>query len=111
MNHEPPRDPTGSGQFVAFSELTVPEAGRAAVLAAFTSRLGAVDAWPGFQHLQVWADQSDPCMLIMVSWWDDRESFASYMRSKDHARSHARIPGGDLRPRPHRFSRYEVIAQ
>ncbi len=96
---------------MAFSELTVPEAGRAAVLAAFTSRLGAVDAWPGFQRLQVWADQADPCMLIMVSWWDDRESFAGYMRSQDHARSHRRIPGGDLRPRPRRFSRYEVIAQ
>ncbi|MEP7035839.1 MAG: antibiotic biosynthesis monooxygenase [Dermatophilaceae bacterium] len=111
MNHEPPVGPAGSGEFVAFSELTVPEAGRAAVIAAFSSRLGAVDTWPGFQRLQVWADQTDPCKLIMVSWWQDRESFASYMRSDDHARSHARIPGGELRPRPRKFSRFEVIAK
>lgn len=48
MNQQPPFSPGGSGQFGAFSELTVPEAGRAAVLGAFANRLGAVDAWPGF---------------------------------------------------------------
>jgi heme-degrading monooxygenase HmoA len=97
--------------FVAVSDLTVPEAGRAAVVAAFGHRLGAVDTWPGFQCLQVWADPSDPTALVMVSWWDTEEAFAAYMGSADHRRSHTRIPTGDNRPRPRRFRRYQVIAR
>lgn len=97
--------------FVAVSDLTVPEAGRAALLAAFGRRLGAVDAWPGFQHLQVWADHKDPTALVMVSWWDTEADFTSYMRSDDHRRSHARIPGGPARARPVQFRRYALIAR
>lgn len=99
------------GQFVAVSELTVPAAGRAAVEAAFTARLGAVDQWPGFRGLQVWADLADPCSLMMISWWDDKDCFAAYMQSDDHGRSHARIPAGDSRPRARRFRRFEVVAR
>ena len=99
------------GQFVAFSELTVPVAGRAAVEAAFGRRLGAVDAWPGFRGLEVWRDMSDHGSLIMVSYWDSQAEFTDYMHSSDHAHSHARIPGGEDRPRPQRFRRFEVITQ
>jgi heme-degrading monooxygenase HmoA len=103
-------DPT-LRQFVAVSELTVPEAGSDSLAAAFATRLGAVDAWPGFHGLQVWADTADRCSLMMISWWDSKESFDNYMRSDDHQRSHSRIPGGELRPRPRRFRRFEVIAR
>jgi heme-degrading monooxygenase HmoA len=97
--------------FVAVSELVVPEAGREALQAAFNDRLGAVDHWPGFRGLQVWADTADSCALTMVSWWDSQECFAAYMRSENHHRSHQRIPKGEHRPRPRRFRRYKVIAR
>ncbi len=97
--------------FVAFSEIGVPEAGRAALEAAFADRLGAVDRWPGFQGLQVWADATDPCALVMVSWWESQACFASYMKSEAHRTSHQRIPAGENRPRPRRFRRYEVLSQ
>lgn len=99
------------GTFVALSEIEIPEAGRAAMDTAFADRLGAVDRWPGFQGLQVWADPRDPTILLMVSWWDDEGCFTAYMRSEDHRRSHARIPGGEHRPRARGFHRYEVIAR
>jgi heme-degrading monooxygenase HmoA len=99
------------GRFVAFSEIGVPEAGKAALEAAFADRLGAVERSPGFQGLQVWADAKDPCEFVMVSWWDSRECFAAYMTSQAHRSSHQRIPTGANRPRPRRFRRYEVIAQ
>lgn len=99
-----------SAPFVAVSELGVPEAGRAALQSAFANRLRAVDRWPGFRGLQVWADPREPCTMLMVSWWDSEDCFAAYMRSADHRRSHQRIPAGEHRPRPRRFSRYEVIA-
>ena len=107
----PPASEPAPSQFVAVSELTVPEAGREALDAAFADRLGAVDRWPGFQGLQVWADVTDPCSLMMISWWDSSECFATYMRSEDHRRSHRRIPRGDDRPRPCQFRRFEVVAR
>lgn len=97
-------------QFVAVSELTVPEAGRDGLREAFEHRLGDVDHWPGFRGLQVLEDVADRSSLMMISWWDDQECFSNYMRSEDHRRSHHRIPTGEDRPRPRRFRRYEVIA-
>ena len=104
-------EPAIAAPFVAVSNLFVPEAGRAELVAAFTQRLGAVDGWPGFQQLQVWADPADPTALVMVSCWDTEAAFTSYMRSDDHRRSHARIPAGPHRARPRAFRRYEVIAR
>lgn len=104
-------DPDLLGAFVAVSELVVPEGGRVATEAAFASRLGAVDGWPGFRGLQVWADMADDSSLVMISWWDDRDCSDTYMRSTDHRASHARIPTGELRPRPARFRRFSVIAR
>ena len=97
--------------FVAHSLLSVPVIGRAALLAAFADRLGQVDGWPGFQRLEVWTDRSDPTSFVMVSWWDDESAFKAYMASDDHRDSHARIPDGEMRPRPERFTRYEVFAR
>jgi heme-degrading monooxygenase HmoA len=106
-----PPDEISARSFVAFSEIAVPAAGRAQLDAAFADRLRAVDQWPGFRGLQVWADPADPGMLIMVSWWESHEFFAAYMGSADHRRSHARIPRGEHRPRARAFHRYEVIAE
>lgn len=100
-----------TGQFVAVSELVVPDEGREAVEAAFAQRMGAVDAWPGFRGLEVWRDMADASSLVMISYWDSKECFTRYMQSDDHRCSHARIPGGEMRPRPTRFRRFEVIAQ
>lgn len=104
----PPGEP---GQaFVAFSELTVPAEGADALVDAFRGRLGAVESAPGFQRLEVWADQSDRCAFTMVSWWDSREQFLDYMRSDIHRESHDRIPGGPHAPKAARFRRYVVVA-
>jgi diguanylate cyclase (GGDEF)-like protein len=95
--------------FVAHSQLTVPEGGREELTASFEDRLGLVDGWPGFRRLEVWADRGDPTAFVLVSWWDSEDAFRAYMGSEDHRRSHARVPQGELRPRPDTFRRYEVI--
>lgn len=100
----------GDPTFVAVSDLVVPAAGRDELIEAFRARLGAVEGAPGFQRLEVWADQADPSAFTMVSWWDSREEFVDYMRSTDHRRSHDRIPGGESAPRPARFRRFSVVA-
>ena len=85
---EPPRQrscvPAAAPSFVVVSDLIVPEADRAVVIAGFGDRLGAVNSWPWFQGLPVWADPSDLTALVMVSWWDTQEAFAAYMGTSDH---------------------------
>ena len=45
----------------------------------------------------------------MNSWWSDKTTFARYMRSSEHAASHARIPHGDHAPVLESLCRYEVL--
>jgi diguanylate cyclase (GGDEF)-like protein len=108
---EPATPPPVAPPYVAFSEIAVPEQGADALVAAFEDRLGAVDGWPGFRHLEVWSDAVDPTHYVMVSWWDTEDSFRAYMRSGEHRRSHARIPTGELRPRPDTFRAYRIVAR
>ncbi|GGI05066.1 antibiotic biosynthesis monooxygenase family protein [Egicoccus halophilus] len=96
--------------YVACSELRVAAEGRAALLAAFRDRLGAVDSWPGFRGVQVWQDDSDPLRFVMVTWWDDEAAFRDYLASDAFRRSAARIPAGEHGPRRVALDRFEVVA-
>lgn len=97
--------------FVAHSEIRVPAAGAPALVDAFRDRLGEVEQWPGFERLEVWQDERNDQRFVMVSWWDDKESFSAYMRSPGHQRSHDRIPAGAHRPSPVSFARFRVVAR
>ncbi len=100
-----------TGPFVAVSEIAVSEEGVSALAGAFRNRLGEVEGWPGFRHLEVWQDESKSGRFLMVSWWDDKDSFQTYMRSDSHRRSHARIPTEPAKPKPAGFERYRLIAE
>lgn len=97
--------------FVAVSDIGIDEIGADRLIDAFRARLGEVDDWPGFRHLEVWQDETHPDRFVMVSWWDDKESFQTYMRSDSHKRSHARIPDEPAKPRPVGFTRYRLVAE
>lgn len=97
--------------YVAVSEISVPEAGEAALEEAFRLRLHAVDSWPGFRGLELLRDRKTPGRYIMICRWDRREQFLAYMRSADHRRSHDRIPGGPLGPSPAGFTEYDRVAE
>jgi heme-degrading monooxygenase HmoA len=53
-----------------------------------------VDAAEGFVDLQIWRSDRDCEEVWMVSRWRERHCFSAYMRSDEHARSHARIGQG-----------------
>ncbi|MHB1209015.1 MAG: diguanylate cyclase domain-containing protein [Acidimicrobiales bacterium] len=99
-----------ASQFVAYSRLEIPEGHQEQFDKAFRDRLGAVDAWPGFIALEVWADTQHPTQYSMVSWWTSVEAFQNYMKSSDHQLSHDRIPTGSHRPKPTEFRRYRMVA-
>lgn len=96
--------------YVVASELAVDVVGAAALELAFADRLRQVEGHPGFQRLEVWRDSVREGQYLMVSWWDDEESFRTYMRSHRHRTSHARIPVEPARARGVGLRRYTVIA-
>ena len=99
-----------SGEYVAISEIAVDVEGAPALEAAFRSRIGLVDDWPGFLGLEVLRHRRKPGTYLMISRWTSKDTFQAYMRSKTHDRSHARIPDGPHAPRPAGFGDYEVVA-
>lgn len=46
-----------SSGYVALSEITIEAKGAATLETAFRERMGSVDEWPGFRHLEVWRDR------------------------------------------------------
>ena len=105
-----PDSPGAPGELVVVSGLLVPPEGAHTLEQAFADRLAAVDRWDGHRGLQVWRDLHHPGRYLMTSWWADRTSFARYMRSPEHAASHARVPQGAYAPSLESLNRYEVIA-
>jgi len=78
------------GSFVSRSQLRVDPERTQELISAFDRRAHLVDSAPGFQRLEVWRG-TEPGEITMVSWWSDRASFSSYMRSEEHRVSHSRI--------------------
>lgn len=95
---------------VVVSDLVAPPGSGHVLEAAFTDRLREVEQHPGFQRLEVWRDRRDPDRFRMVTWWDDHASYAAYMRSEAHDRSHARIPTDPHQPRAVDIGLWEVVA-
>jgi heme-degrading monooxygenase HmoA len=96
--------------YVVASELAVEAAGTEALEKAFGDRLGEVESHPGFRRLEVWRDIQHEGSYLMVTWWDDEPAFRTYMRSRSHKVSHARIPTEPAKARGVGVRRYTVIA-
>jgi heme-degrading monooxygenase HmoA len=77
--------------YVSMSRLRVAPERVDELVAAFRRRGHLVDQAPGFVDLEVWCSDREPGEVIMVSRWRDRAAFREYMRSPEHAASHARI--------------------
>lgn len=97
--------------YVAVSEIAVPEAGVDELMAAFRTRLGAVDRCTGFRGLEVLQSRRRPGEFLMITRWDSRGDFLAYMRSEDHRASHARIPAGANAARATGFVDYQQVAE
>lgn len=104
---QPRQEPT----YVAISEIAVAAGGTDDLEAAFTDRLGKVDGWPGFLGLEVLRHRRRAGSYLMISRWESKEAFTTYMRSADHRESHDRIPGGPTGPHPAGFDDYDLVAR
>lgn len=95
--------------FVFISHLRVPESDHEELERRFRERSGLVDGFPGFLYLQLLRPQSGEATHTFLTAWEDRASFRRYMRSREHARSHAREPKEIMERTEVRHEAYEVL--
>lgn len=95
--------------FVFISHLTVPEADRDALERHFRERSRLVDDFPGFLYLQLMRPQAGDATHTFLTAWESRDAFRAYMRSREHAASHAREPGEIMGRTEVRHEAFEVL--
>lgn len=95
--------------FVFVSHLTVPEADHAELERHFRERSRLVDGFAGFLYLQLLKPEGGDSTHTFVTAWTDRAAFKRYMRSPEHAESHAREPAEIMARSRVRHEAYEVL--
>lgn len=95
--------------FVFISHLAVPEEDREAVEYHFRNRARLVDDFPGFLYLQLLAPQGGEATHVFLTAWESREAFSRYMKSNEHAFSHAREPAEIMARTEVRHEAFEVL--
>lgn len=95
--------------FVFISHLTVPKEDHAALEGHFHERSRLVDGFPGFLYLQLMKPAGGDATHTFLTAWEDRDAFRRYMRSAEHATSHAREPGEIMARTDVRHEAYEVL--
>jgi len=95
--------------FVFISHLTVPAEDHAELERHFCERSRLVDDFAGFLYLQLLKPQSGTSTHTFLTAWADRAAFQRYMRSWEHAASHAREPAAIMARTVVRHEAYEVL--
>jgi heme-degrading monooxygenase HmoA len=95
--------------FVFISHLTVPDTDRVELERHFRERSGLVDDFPGFLYLQLLRPLAGEASHVFLTAWESREAFGRYMRSREHALSHAREPAGIMSRTDVRHEAFEVL--
>lgn len=95
--------------FVFVSHLTVPPSDHDALEAHFRQRSRLVDGFPGFLYLQLLRPQSGTATHVFLTAWESREAFKAYMKSGEHAHSHAREPGEIMARTEVRHEAFDVL--
>jgi len=95
--------------FVFISHLSVPEPDQASLERHFRQRSHLVDSFPGFLYLQLLRPQAGHASFSFLTAWEEREAFAHYMKSEEHAISHSREPGEIMARTQVRHEAFEVL--
>ena len=105
--------------FVAINFITCREDYRGRFEELFGSRAGAIDAMPGFVRMQVLRPSKPGEPYLVMSEWDNQESFKAWMKSEAFVQGHRRgfadleeaKRAGAEPPMSSRFVTYDVITR
>jgi heme oxygenase (mycobilin-producing) len=105
--------------FVAINYITCQDHYRARFEELFGSRAKAIDRMPGFNRMQVLRPKKEGEPYLIVSYWENEESFKSWTGSPEFLEGHKRgfedlrlaKERGEEAPMTSDFITYEVIAR
>lgn len=95
--------------FVFISHLRVPDEDHAALELHFRDRSRLVDDFPGFLYLQLLRPLGGDATHTFLTAWSDRDAFRKYMKSREHAVSHAREPAAIMARTEVSHEAFEVL--
>jgi heme oxygenase (mycobilin-producing) len=105
--------------FVAINFITCQENYRTRFEELFGSRAGAIDSMPGFLRMQVLRPSKSGEPYLIMSEWENKDSFSAWMKSDAFVAGHkrgfadleeAKLAGAEP-PMSSRFVTYDVIAR
>lgn len=95
--------------FIFISHLTVPTDDADVLEQHFRDRSRLVDDMPGFLYLQLLRPQAGDATHTFLTAWESRDAMRNYMKSHEHAVSHAREPGEIMTRTTVRHEAFEVL--
>jgi heme oxygenase (mycobilin-producing) len=105
--------------FVAVNFITCREDYRGRFEELFGNRAGAIDSMPGFHRMQVLRPSKPGEPYLVISEWEDQESFKAWMKSPAFVEGHRRgfadleaaKQAGLEAPMSSKFVTYDVITR
>lgn len=93
-----------------FNSLPVKEGASDEIVGRFAESRGHVQDFPGFVDMEVLASDSGEEVLV-ITRWQDRESFEAWVHSEEFSRAHGRGGAGGLLTGHPRMSSYQVAVE
>lgn len=105
--------------FVAINFITCQDSYRERFEELMTTRARAIDEMDGFQRMQVLRPKDENENYLIISEWDNEESFKAWTKSSAFTRGHNRgfqdideaRKRGDEPPMTSKFHTYEVLTR
>ncbi|MGB3634612.1 MAG: antibiotic biosynthesis monooxygenase [Rubrobacteraceae bacterium] len=77
------------------------------IVERFAESRGNVQDFPGFVSMEVLKSE-DETEVLVVTWWEDREAFQSWVHSEEFKKAHGRGGTGELLAGHPKMTTYEV---
>jgi len=105
--------------FVAINYISCQESYKSRFEELFSTRAGAIDTMPGFQHMYVLKPNDQQSEYLIVSHWESEDNFKAWTSSEAFIQGHKRgfqdieeaVKNGQEPPMKSSFKTYEILTR
>lgn len=80
------------------------------IVQRFAESRGNVQDFPGFVSMEVLKSE-EASEVLVITWWEDREAFQSWVHSEEFKKAHGRGGAGELLSGHPKMTTYEVSVE
>jgi heme oxygenase (staphylobilin-producing) len=89
------------------NSLPVKEGAADQIVERFAESRGNVQDFPGFVSMEVLKSE-EASEVLVITWWEDREAFQSWVHSEEFKKAHGRGGAGELLSGHPKMTTYDV---